>query len=273
MWKLAAGNLARRVFAHPRLYTLNHLLLHLSLRGLGFNNWGSLATTGEQFLLRHIGSSLGVAVDVGAHKGGYTEALLQASEATVYAIEPSPIAYGTLVSRFKGSPRVRCFQVALSRMPGIATLHDYASGTGSEHASLDASAFQILHHSPTVGMTVSVTTLDALVETEGLDRIDLLKIDVEGLEPEVLEGSRRTIEHLRPSYIQIEFNQHALLRGVTVRAIAELLPGYDLYRLLPRGRVLINPLRYEHNIFAYHTLLAVPRTDSGRRNGGEATGL
>jgi hypothetical protein len=65
---------------------------------------------------------------------------------------------------------------------------------------------------------VSVTTLDALVETANIHHIDLLKIDVEGLELEVLEGSRRTLGDLRPSYIQIEFNQHALLRS-EVRAL------------------------------------------------------
>ena len=48
------------------------------------------------------------------------------------------------------------------------------------------------------GIRVQVTTLDAFVREQGLDRIDLVKIDVEGFDLNVLRGGEKTIERFRP---------------------------------------------------------------------------
>jgi FkbM family methyltransferase len=47
--------------------------------------------------------------------------------------------------------------------------------------------------------TVKATSLDSYLEEAGLQRIDFLKLDVEGAEPDVLEGGRRTIQRHRPA--------------------------------------------------------------------------
>jgi FkbM family methyltransferase len=61
----------------------------------------------------------------------------------------------------------------------------------------------------TVVEAIEVTTLDAWVETEGLDRLDLIKLDVEGGEPFVLDGAVRTIERFHPTLV-VELNPAAL---------------------------------------------------------------
>ena len=53
-------------------------------------------------------------------------------------------------------------------------------------------------------------TLDAFVDEHDLQRIDLIKIDVEGFEPEVLAGARRTLERFHPSVL-LEFNSFTLI--------------------------------------------------------------
>ena len=45
---------------------------------------------------------------------------------------------------------------------------------------------------------VPVRTVDELAAANHLGRVDLVKIDVEGYEPGVLEGMRKTIEEHRP---------------------------------------------------------------------------
>ncbi len=40
---------------------------------------------------------------------------------------------------------------------------------------------------------VTVLTLDEETERQGIDRIDMIKIDVEGYEPNVLAGARRLL--------------------------------------------------------------------------------
>jgi FkbM family methyltransferase len=49
--------------------------------------------------------------------------------------------------------------------------------------------------------TVKSLRLDSFVKREGIDRIDLMKIDVECLEPEVLDGMGDTLKTFRPTII------------------------------------------------------------------------
>src|SRR5215831_11102903 len=99
--KQCFGSFARLVLARPHCYTFNHLMLHTALRGLGYNNWGDLRSTGERQLLRDIGPSLRVVFDVGANTGDYTAEVQSWSlNAKVYAFEPSARAYRRLQERF-----------------------------------------------------------------------------------------------------------------------------------------------------------------------------
>jgi FkbM family methyltransferase len=46
--------------------------------------------------------------------------------------------------------------------------------------------------------TVDVHTLDRLVREQGLDRVDVMKLDVEGEEGKLIEGARGVLENMRP---------------------------------------------------------------------------
>ena len=69
--------------------------------------------------------------------------------------------------------------------------------------------------SPTVRIQVPVRTFDTWASTTGLERADLIKIDVEGAECDVLSGMRQTLDRLRPP-----------------RIICETMPGSEAGRLL-----------------------------------------
>src|SRR5207244_3005878 len=63
----------------------------------------------------------------------------------------------------------------------------------------------------TTSESIDVVALDDWVEDRGLDRVDLVKLDIEGAEPSALRGARRTIERCR-SVLLVEFNPLSLLR-------------------------------------------------------------
>lgn len=83
--------------------------------------------------------------------------------------------------------------------------------------------------------------------------IALLKIDVEGLEDDVLKGASRLLGSNPPAAIQFEGNWHQLFRGSTVRSVASLAPDFDLYQLLPgkRGLARREPENWSTNVFAH----------------------
>jgi len=89
----------------------------------------------------------------------------------------------TLFFGLVGLTQVRCHHAALGAQPGSAGLANYGIG------NMAASSFK-----PGAGSDYPVVALDQL----GLDRLDFLKIDVEGSQVAMLEGARETIARHRP---------------------------------------------------------------------------
>lgn len=139
-------------------------------------------------------------VDVGANVGNHTIYFASRPTAYVLALEPNPEAIDILR---KNVALNGCTQVDLSKLgmgigaePGEFTLHPPTMANNLGATSLEASK-------PDDASTVSVVTLDEVALN--LKHINLLKIDVEGMEMEVLMGAQQCIEKFRPAiYIEVQ---------------------------------------------------------------------
>jgi len=81
-----------------------------------------------------------------------------------------------------------------------------------------------------------VAAFDGWAEGAGLDRLDVVKIDVEGAELDVLRGMRASLARLRPRVVVLEVKASVLARaGVDPAALRAFLraAGYA-----PTGQVL-----------------------------------
>lgn len=148
-----------------------------------------------------------VFVDVGANVGFFT-ALGRSCvgpRGRVIAFEPSAYAFARLSSMIEESKltNVTALKCALSDTCGTSTLYVPSAELGN--------------HSPTMVCvdtccpeTVALTTLDAQLEELNIERVDLLKIDVEGHEPKVIAGARESIAGGKIRAIFCELNGHWL---------------------------------------------------------------
>lgn len=137
-----------------------------------------------------------VAIDIGANLG-LTACILSQVARRVVAFEPSPMVFEKLLHNL------------MANGVGNVEAHQMAVGSNAGEVRFDGtSAFG--HVVEDGGTAVPVDTVDALVAQLGLDRVDFIKIDVEGFEPHVLEGARRTIERFDP-IIYMEFNSWCLM--------------------------------------------------------------
>lgn len=186
---------------------------------------GSIAShagTYEPGLMAALAALVGpeaVCLDVGANVGPVTLALSRlCPRGRVHAFEPVPESFAFLERNVaaNGAANVSLHQVALSDHDGTATIHFEAEATGA--------AFISDHLAAGVPQEVRLQTLDGWAAGAGLDRLDLVKIDVEGAELPVLDGGRETLARLRPVLV-VEVNP------VTLRRMARREPA-DLYRRL-----------------------------------------
>jgi FkbM family methyltransferase len=164
-------------------------------------------------------------LDVGANIGYYT--LMAASRVgpggRVIAVEPSPYA----VERLEKAVREN----------GLAQVKVVRGGLGSCASELKLFVPAPGNHTPTMlgedgapAHVVSVKTLDSCLADWGVETIDLMKMDVEGFEPRVLEGAASALAAGRIRAILCEFNDYWLRRAGT--------NGGELYEsLLAQGFV------------------------------------
>jgi FkbM family methyltransferase len=87
---------------------------------------------------------------------------------------------------------------------------------------------------------VAVTTIDALAAEHSLDRVALIKIDVEGWEPAVLRGAANVLRTSRPALIFEYDSAYVERSGTNADELVSWLRtfGYQLHVLRPRGTPL-----------------------------------
>jgi FkbM family methyltransferase len=175
----------------------------------------------------------GAAIDVGANAGWHTllMARLVGPRGRVLAIEPNPSVREQLTRniRLNRIAQIEIFECALAESRRSLTFiapdaDDPASASG--HVTLD-------DNMKTQAIRVEADTLDNIAAYKQLDRLDLLKIDAEGFEWPILQGSEKTITRFRP-HIIFEFDQaYAARGGARPELFAEFFKrnGYLLYSI------------------------------------------
>lgn len=195
---------------------------------------GALVDEGTRAFLAPLIKPGSTVIDVGANIGTYTGIFLEAvgPAGKVYAIEPNPEAFDCLLVN---CPKALCFKVGCASEFGKYTVKDYGDNVGSCYLEKDPSGS---------------VTCGALDDMMSLVNPDFIKIDVEGMECEVILGAVKMLERSRPT-LYVEYNRGTLARyGKTVEQLRELLfrLGYEESNLsedpgAPMLDAVLNPKR------------------------------
>jgi FkbM family methyltransferase len=165
----------------------------------------------EEWIEPHIVDSVGsgsVFVDAGANMGYFSVLVGHVVGPTgrVYACEPNPSLYDFLQKNFfiNGLPG-EAFPYALGRESRDATLCVRTVDSGGGYLSDDPHCDST--GSGYTGIPVKVKALDDILAKD--IEIDSMKIDVEGHEPQVVEGAEQAIKRSQRLKMFIELNPQA----------------------------------------------------------------
>ena len=184
-----------------------------------------------------------VCIDGGANQGVYTLAFLArvGSGGAVVAIEPMDYCINMITesAKLNGFESPITVHAALSNQRGTAVL-DFSGGVGFGSIVRDFGNTDTLE--------VNTTTIDAVVDSANLKKVDFIKLDIEGAELLALEGATKTLGNLRPT-ICLECENDRVLQ------VSKYLEdfGYHGFVFDSNGMLIKLDLRGEGNILPANT--------------------
>ena len=206
----------------------------------------------ERKLLRTTLSPGDVAVDIGANIGVYTQLLSRWVGATglVHSFEPSPENFERLQSATRKLANVRLSQSAVGESSRRTTLYV------SDKLNVDHRAYLPEGDSrPTV--PIEMIALDDYFKPG--ERVDLIKMDIQGYELEALRGANRVLADNPDIKLLFEFWPYGLKQagGSSVELIAVLKQnGKLIQQVSSEGLTPFDPGSTNENVAWYINLLA-----------------
>jgi FkbM family methyltransferase len=185
-----------------------------------------------------------VVFDVGANAGIYSLlAAVTNPGVTVHAFEPTPAIHATLVenARLTGvERRITANLAGVGQTSGRAFLHE-CRGNGGDN---DGMNFVSMDTTLPGSQSILLHSLDDYCAERGIERIDLMKMAVEGGEAEALLGARRLLKEKAIRALVLELLDWSAERaGHTQAEVLGILrrAGYHLYELRNRRWTWLDP--------------------------------
>lgn len=188
-----------------------------------------------------------IVIDVGAGIGEFTLWCADAG-ARVVAFEPDPLAFASLEKNTSSLPGVQIFPYALWKERTNLRLH----------GTLDTTESSLIEDGKANSRNVDVEAwpLDQLQSMARLPVIDLMKVDGEGVEPEIISGASRTL--IRTRVVAVDIG--ATDRRPNLKGRVEMALNALNFRTIPHDR--------SDTILAVNTAMVGPFSNRvlGRRN-------
>lgn len=178
----------------------------------------------------HFDSSLlhsdSVIIDLGGHKGEFSSEVHEKFDCTAFIIEAMPDLYASIIQKHK----LHTFHYAISDSIGSIQFH----------VSENPESNSIFSQSTTNAGTILVPsiTLEAFMNQQGIESVDLLKMDIEGAEIAVFDSLSDSMLS-RFKQITVEFHDF----------IPELAIEDDVLRIINR----LTSLHFHCIVFSRHT--------------------
>lgn len=202
---------------------------------------GSITVLSPQFeswMWNHLNLGKGdVFVDVGAHIGKYTVLIAKVvgDEGLVIAVEPHPENYKTLMENVKLNNLKNVIALRMAAWSKEGKLKLFIGDSHSHHSIIRDYGFGSIY--------VQARTLDKVFEELKVEKIDYIKIDVEGAELEVLKGLVKTFKKHSPTVIVEVWKDPTKIKKI-MNFVHKI--GYEMRQISPEYYILEPRVKARH---------------------------
>ncbi len=210
------------------------------------------------------GSDSKLILDVGAHKGEYTDQLLKKfPNSNIYLFEPTKNLFEYLVNKYERKQNIHVENYSLSDSCGTKTI--YFNSENDSQATLTKREEPHRNKYFNKEEVIKSTKLSTFWKKElNNHKIDLLKLDIEGEEFVVLLDIKDNLQNI--NLIQFEIGEANIATKTFFKNFWELLTDskFEIYRYTHFGKLLrIDSYSEYEEFFRYSNYLAV---NKGHRN-------
>jgi len=189
---------------------------------------GVVAAVEHLKVLEHIRAK--TIVDVGANRGQFALAASLVNPETVFSFEPLPLPAGVYRKIFKGKANFRVFQAAISCDFGVKQMNVSGRDDSSSLLTISALQDQLFPGTRKSGtLEIKAAPLNEFLNTKDISHPALLKIDVQGYELQVLEGSESLLPYFSFIYIECSFLELYEEQSLAADIVKKMqVEGFDL---------------------------------------------
>ena len=186
-------------------------------------------------LWTHLSEHSNCTFDIGANTGIFAIlAKVHQPKAKVVAFEPQPNIHTVLTKSSKLNQfDIHCENLAVSNEEGELPFYNQGADAFSGANTTIGSLNKNWRPEDQFSITVQVTTLKSYVEEKKIEKIDLMKIDVETLEYEVLDGYGDYLAQHRPMVL-LEVQNPEI--GDKIQSLFDA-STYSFYNIIEKGGI------------------------------------
>lgn len=202
-----------------------------------------------KFYKKRFRKEINFVIDVGANTGQSIDLFLKLNpNCQIIAFEPIPRLYQDLKRKYSDKPNIALFQLGISDEVGQKTFYENIFHATSTFEELDLTSNYLKTKSKVLGVKpdeivkesypVSVSTLSDFINSQHIETIDILKIDVEGHEYSCLIGLFKSQLHCSIECIQLEMhNDNMYLNKKSFKEISQILNknGFEIEAKIKHG--------------------------------------
>jgi FkbM family methyltransferase len=149
-------------------------------------------------LWRELACHAGVVLDIGSHIGPFALVAAEANpKARVIAVEADPRNFALLSEHSATYPNITPLHAAIADQPGEMWFQPGGANDGAGHLCIEKP-------SDPAAFAIQTRTLAEICESRNLPRVDLMKLDVEGMEHRLLAGESAFWRKFAPAHLIME---------------------------------------------------------------------